>query len=50
MPILLEEGNMVPLRKKKRPAFDQLQLDETHVKIWTPLILALTQNDPDFAA
>ncbi|KAJ9061807.1 rRNA-processing protein las1 [Entomophthora muscae] len=50
IPILLEEGNMVPLRKKKRPSLDQIELDEGHIKIWTPLVLTLVHNYPEFLA
>lgn len=46
--LLLEEGNLIPLRKKKRPLLHRLRLSEDHVQVWSPLIFELVDRDPQF--
>jgi len=48
IPVLLEEGILIPIKKRHRPTFPQLVLEKKQLDIWIPCLEVLSEAWNDF--
>jgi len=48
IPTLLEEGMLIPIKKRHRPSFPQLTLEDKQIDLWIPCLEALSDAWNDF--